>query len=134
MNKLTPIFVVERIEPCLSFWVDRLGFEKKVEVSAGDSVGFVILARGNVEIMYQSRESVLEDAPAVLEGRPALLSPNGTYIEVSDIGDVERRLADWEIVLPKRTTFYGMTEIGVREPAGNFILFAQPAPAGTPGS
>jgi hypothetical protein len=104
VNKLTPIFVVERIEPCLSFWVDRLGFEKKVEVPAGDSVGFVILARGNVEIMYQSRESVLEDAPAVLEGRPALLFPNGTYIEVSEIRDVERRLAGWEIVLPKRTS------------------------------
>ncbi len=49
------------------------------------------------------------------------------YIEVSDIGDLEKRLAGWEIVLPKRTTFSGMTEIGVREPAGNFILFAQPA-------
>jgi hypothetical protein len=48
-------------------------------------------------------------------------------IEVSDISDVERRLAGWDIALPKRTTFYGMTEIGVREPAGNFILFAQPA-------
>ncbi len=38
---------------------------------------------------------------------------------------LKSRLGGWEIVLPKRTTFYGMTEIGVREPAGNFILFAQ---------
>jgi hypothetical protein len=119
--------VVERIEPCVDFWVNRLDFAKTVEVPHGDSLGFVILARGNVEIMYQSRDSIQADVPALLEGRSDSASPNGTFIEVSDIGDVERRLAGWDIVLPNRTTFYGMTEIGVREPAGNFILFAQPS-------
>ena len=121
MKKLSPVFVVRRIEPCLDFWVARLGFAKTVEVPHGDSLGFVILARDNVEIMYQSRDSVLEDAPGLLEGSSDGTSPNGTYIEVSDIDDVERRLAGCEIVLPRRTTFYGMTEIGVREPGGNFI-------------
>jgi hypothetical protein len=128
MKKLTPIFVVERIEPCLDFWVNRLGFAKTAEVPHGDSLGFVILVRGNVEIMYQSRDSVRDDAPALLAGRSDSASPNGNYIEVSDISDVERRLAGWDIALPRRTTFYGMTEIGVREPAGNFILFAQSTP------
>ena len=28
MRKLTPVLLVEEIEPCLSFWTDRLGFEK----------------------------------------------------------------------------------------------------------
>ena len=125
MKKLTPVFVVERIEPCLDFWVNRLGFAKTVEVPHGACLGFVILARGNVEIMYQTVDSVREDAPVVLEGRSDGASPNGTYIEVSDIDDVEKRLAGWEITLPRRTTFYGATEIGVREPAGNFIMFAQ---------
>ena len=129
MKKITPIFVVEQIEPCLSFWVDRLGFDKTVEVPHGASLGFVILAKGNVEIMYQSRASAFEDAPAVLEGRANSASPNAIYIEVSDICDIEKRLAGWEIILPKRTTFYGMTEIGVREPAGNLVMFAQPVPA-----
>ena len=63
MKKLTPVFVVERIAPCLDFWVGRLGFAKTVEVPHGDSLGFVILARGNVEIMYQSWDSIREDAP-----------------------------------------------------------------------
>ena len=125
MKKLTPVFVVERIEPCLDFWINRLGFAKTVEVPHGDSLGFVILARGNIEIMYQSRDSVQEDVPGLLDGSSESGSPNGTYIEVSDILDVERRLAGWEIVVPKRTTFYGAIEIGVREPAGNFIMFGQ---------
>ena len=39
MKKLTPVFVVERIEPCLGFWTDRLDFEKTVEVPEGDGLG-----------------------------------------------------------------------------------------------
>src|SRR5262249_35014671 len=119
------VFVVERIEPCLDFWVEKLGFEKGVEVPEGDSLGFVILSRGNVEIMYQSRESLKKDMPALAEAPTGSASHVVIYIEVSDIGDVERRLAGWSIVVPKRTTFYGATEIGVREPAGNLIVFAQ---------
>ncbi len=127
MKKLTPVFVVERIEPCLDFWVNRLGFAKTVEVPHGDSLGFVILVRGNVEIMYQTRESVEDDVPGLLKEGAEAISPNGTYIEVSDIDDVEKRLAGWEFAVPRRTAFYGAIEIGVREPAGNFIMFAQPA-------
>ncbi|MGP0062375.1 MAG: VOC family protein [Isosphaeraceae bacterium] len=129
MKKLTPVFVVERIEPCLGFWTDRLDFEKTVEVPEGDGLGFVILSRGNVEIMYQSRESVAKDIPALALATEdsAVPSPNAIYIEVSDIDDVEKRLAGMDLVVPRRTTFYGATEIGVREPAGNLIVFAQQA-------
>ena len=125
MKKLTPVYVVERIEPCLEFWVGRLGFEKVVEIPEGDALGFVILTRGNVEIMYQSLASVAKDIPALATAPIGSASANGTYIEVSDIDDVEKRLAGWDIVVPRRTTFYGATEIGVREPAGNLIIFAQ---------
>jgi uncharacterized glyoxalase superfamily protein PhnB len=125
MKKLTPVYVVERIEPCLEFWVDRLGFEKVVEIPEGDALGFVILTRGNVEIMYQSLASVAKDIPALAAAPTGAASPNGTYIEVSDIDDVEKRLAGWDVVVPRRTTFYGATEIGVREPGGNLIVFAQ---------
>jgi hypothetical protein len=125
MKKLTPVYVVERIEPCLDFWVGRLGFEKVVEIPEGNALGFVILTRGNVEIMYQSLASVAKDISALAVEMAGTGSPNGTYIEVSDIDDVERRLAGCDLVVPRRTTFYGATEIGVREPAGNLILFAQ---------
>jgi hypothetical protein len=128
MKKLTPVFVVERIEPCLEFWVGRLGFEKTVEIPEGDALGFVILSRGQVEIMYQSRESLKKDMPALVAAPAGSASPNATYIEVSDIDDVERRLAGWDVVVPRRTTFYGAIEIGVREPAGNLIVFAQQMP------
>jgi uncharacterized glyoxalase superfamily protein PhnB len=125
MKKLTPIFVVDRIEPCLGFWVDRLGFEKTVEIPEGAALGFVILSRGSVEVMYQSRASVEKDFPGLPEAIRPAGSPNAVYIEVSDIDDVQQRLAGLELAIPRRTTFYGATELGVREPAGNLILFAQ---------
>ncbi len=130
MKKLTPVFVVVQIESCLDFWTGKLDFEKTVEVSEGDNLGFVILTRGNVEIMYQSRESVRKDIPSLAAAVSGAPTPNAIYIEVTDIDDLERRLVGEELVVPRRTTFYGSTEIGVREPAGNLIVFAQPAQGG----
>ena len=122
-RKLSPVLVVDEIEPCLPFWMERLGFAKVVEVPEGDRLGFVILTKDGVEVMYQSRESVRKDIPA-LAGTP----PGTTlYIEVSDIAAVERVVEGMEVVVPRRQTFYGADEVGVREPGGNVVLFAQPS-------
>ncbi len=47
--------------------------------------------------------------------------------EVDDIDAIEAAVtgAGAEIVVPRRTTFYGSTEIFVREPAGNVVGFAR---------
>jgi hypothetical protein len=124
MTKLTPVIVVDEIESCLPFWVDRLGFEKKVEVPEGSRLGFVILRKDGVEVMYQSRESVEKDAPAVLPERRG--HSIALFVEVSDVAAVERALEGLEVIVPRRRTFYGMDEIGVREPGGNAVIFAQP--------
>jgi hypothetical protein len=124
MKKLTPVLLVDAIEPCLPFWVDRLGYEKTVEVPEGSRLGFVILSKDGVEVMYQTRESLRKDIPTLAElpaRNTALL-----YIEVSDIVAVEAAVRGAEIAVPRRKTFYGMDEIGVREPGGNIVLFAQP--------
>ena len=124
MTKLTPVIVVDEIEPCLPFWVERLGFARTAEVPEGSKLGFVILQKDSVEVMYQSRESVENDAPTLLEERGG--HSIGLFIQVSDVGAVERALEGLEIILPRRRTFYGMEEIGVREPGGNAVVFAQP--------
>ena len=129
VKKLSPVIMVDAIEPCLPFW-QRLGFDKTVEVPEGDTLGFVILAKDGVEVMYQTYESVEHDAPGLLartRGHGAAL-----FIEVGDIEAVERALAGIEAVVPRRKTFYGMDEIGVREPGGHVVMFAQPVAASTP--
>ncbi len=123
MKKLTPILYVERIEPALSFWEDRLGYTRTVEVPHGDALGFVILEKDGVEIMYQTRDSVAADLPAVADGltmRGSLL-----FIEVDDLAAVERAIEGAEVVVPRRKTAYGADEVFVREPAGNVVGFAQ---------
>lgn len=125
LKKLTPVIVVEEVEPCVAWWVSRMGFEKTVEVPEGDKLGFVILVKDSVEIMYQSRASVEKDVPGMLKG--GLRSMTGLFIEVSDIEDVVKRMKGAEITVPRRKTFYGADELGVREPGGSVVVFAQMA-------
>lgn len=121
IRSITPLLYVEEIEPSLPFW-ERLGFTREAEVPEGDRLGFVILKHGNTQIMYQTRASVAADVSALAD------TPMGgtlLFIEVEDLVSIEKSLGDAPVIFPKRTTFYGATEIGVREPAGNAVTFAQ---------
>jgi uncharacterized glyoxalase superfamily protein PhnB len=122
MKKLTPVLVVDQVEPCAAFWTGPLGFARTAEVPHDGELGFVILQKDGVEIMYQSRASVAADLPPLAEGPYRTI----LFIEVDDLDAVEAAVAGAEVVQPRRTTFYGMTEIGVREPGGNVVVFAQP--------
>lgn len=124
LQRLTPVLVVESVRDCLPFWTDRLGFEITNHVPGPNgSMIFAILERGGIEVMYQSSESVLADGTmtrAELDGHSVAL-----FITVSSLDDVERRLAGAPVVKPRHDTFYGSTEIYVREPGGNTVGFAQ---------
>jgi uncharacterized glyoxalase superfamily protein PhnB len=124
MNKLSPIIFVDAIEPCLPFWTDRLGFEVTVTVPHGDELGFAILQKGGVELMYQTHASLEGDLPAL--SRDARGNTTTLFIEVDDVDDVERALAGVEVLVPRRQTFYGMDEIFVRAPCGTVLGFAAP--------
>lgn len=122
IEKLTPILYVEEIEPVLSFWTDRLGFELTTEVPEGDRLGFVILTKDDAEVMLQTRASVEGDIPSL-----ASMPMGGSilFVQVASLDAVERALAGIEPVVPRRRTFYGADEIFVREPAGNIVGFAE---------
>jgi len=45
---------------------------------------------------------------------------------VADLAEIERALEGLALLLPRRRTFYGMDEIGVKEPGGHVVVFAQP--------
>ena len=120
--KITSVLLVDEIEKSLPFWVERMGFEKTVEVPEGERLGFAILVRDGAELMLQTIASGRKDAPVfVPEGTPARAS---LFIEVEDFADVVKRLEGYPIALAERTTFYGMREIGVVEPGGHNVIFA----------
>ena len=123
IRKSTPVLIVDAIEPCLPFWQERLGLERPVEVPDGDRLGFVILTNGAVEIMYQTSALLAKDSGAY--GSAFNNDKTLLFVEVADIDAVASALQGFEIVMPRRETFYGSTEIGYREPGGHFVTFAQ---------
>lgn len=120
MKRVTPVLVVDEVEPCVDFWVKRFGFSIGALVDHEGRVGFAQLQRGKIELMYQSTASLVSDVPRLgVEAFRTLL-----FVEVPDIKELASRISDLDTVVPLRKTFYGSQEIGVRDPAGNPVIFA----------
>jgi len=123
IKRITPVLFAEDIEPCVKFWVDRMGFQKTAEVPDGNKLAFAMLQKDNVELMYQTYASAEKDVPAVSQ-----LIRRGTtflYVEVESLDDTIAAIKGAEVVVPVRTTFYGAKEIGVKDPAGHLVTFAE---------
>ncbi|PYQ46865.1 MAG: hypothetical protein DMF78_25220 [Acidobacteria bacterium] len=122
--RLTPVMVVDAVEPCLRFWTDRLGFNVENEVPGHDGkLVFASAQKDGMEVMYQTRASVVAETPgaaAELAGHSIVL-----FITVADLDAVEKAVAGAPVVKARHQTFYGSTEIYVREPGGNTVGFAQ---------
>jgi uncharacterized glyoxalase superfamily protein PhnB len=124
MKSLTPLVTVDRIEPCLGFWTERLGFTLTISVPGEDGLGFAAVELDGIEVMYQTYASVAEDIPALAEETRA-----GTSIfftEVENLDGVMSKMDGVEVVVPRRKTFYGMEEVFVRAPCGTVVGLAQP--------
>ncbi|MEO7362498.1 MAG: VOC family protein [Gemmatimonadaceae bacterium] len=122
INKITPVLVVDAVEPCAQFW-EKLGFNREAEVPHGDTLGFVILNGRGIELMYQSVDSVMADDTAM--GSHVRAGGASLFVEVFDLDAAVKAVDGAPIVVADRTTFYGMREIGVLDPGGNVVLFAR---------
>ena len=125
VKRITPVLLVDEIEPQLPFWIDRLGFAKAIEVPDGTKLAFVAFQKGSAEVMYQTYASVEHDAPPAMSSA-ARKGPAYLYVEVDNLDAVLAAMKDVPKVMPERTAFYGMREFAVADPAGHFITFAQP--------
>lgn len=124
LRHLTPVLVVDDVEPCLRFWTDTLGFTAEHEVRGDDgALIFASAKAGDVEVMYQTRASVLaeqSDAAEDFVGHSTVL-----FITVDDLDRIERAVSGAPVVKPRHDTFYGTTELYVKEPGGNRVGFAE---------
>jgi hypothetical protein len=122
ITKVTPVRIVDAIEPCLRFWCDGLGYEKKIEVPHAGALGFVMLESAAGEIMLQTRASLADDLPAVAARKPEVV----LFIEVTSLAEARKSLGDAEVLVKDRKTPYGMRETVVLDPQGTVVIFAQP--------
>src|SRR5271155_5030656 len=81
VKKITPVLLVNEIEPILPFWIDRLGFTKTIEVPDANKLAFVAFQKGATEVMYQTYASVEHDAPPEMASA-ARQGPTYLYLEV----------------------------------------------------
>lgn len=129
-QSLAPVIHAEKIEECASFWTDRLGFQSVAEVQHGENLGFIVLVRDQVTVMYQSYASVEAEAPGLVPWgqKPGV----GLFIQVTDFDALLQSLEGVEVVVEERKTAYTSREIVVRAPCGTVVGFAlEPqAPAG----
>jgi len=124
VKKITPALFVQEVEPCVKFWVERFGFQKTAEVPDGDKIAFAMLHRGNAELMYQSYASADKDVGTTIS-EVARKGPTFLYVEVDNLAETIAAAKGAEVVMPERKTFYGSTEIGVKDPAGHWVTFAE---------
>ena len=124
LQRLTPVMIVDDVETCLEFWVSRLGFVAENQVPGDDGrLVFASAKKGDIEVMYQTRASVLAERPSAapeLVGHSTVL-----FISTDDLDAVERALDGAPVVSARHATFYGSIEIYVKEPGGNTVGFAQ---------
>ena len=124
LQHLTPVLVVEEVEPCLRFWVEKLGFTAENQVPGDDGkLVFASAKAGDIEVMYQTRASVLAERPDAADecaGHSTVL-----FISVDNLDRIETAVSGAPVVKPRHDTFYGSTELYVREPGGNVVGFAQ---------
>ena len=123
-KQLTPVIIADAVEPGIAFWIDRLGFTVSNQVPGPDGkLIFASVEKDGIEVMYQTRASAVADQPGMareLNGHSIAL-----FITVTDLDKVEKAVAGAPVVKARHETFYGSTEIYVREPAGNTVVFAQ---------
>lgn len=123
ITKTTPILSVESIEASLPFWTDVLGYQKTLEVPHQGRLGFVILVKGELELMLQTHASVRDDLPQIAD----FFKP-GSICLYSDVDSIEAAssvLKDAKVIVPLRSTPYGAREIWIRDRDGNILGFAE---------
>jgi uncharacterized glyoxalase superfamily protein PhnB len=121
VKRMTPNLYTDDVESCVKFWVERMHFEKTMEVPDGGRLAFAALQKGNIELMYGSYASLQKDpgvAGAYQRGTGFL------FLEVDDLDAALAAMKGVPMVSPKHKTFYGSTEFTVKDPAGHLITFA----------
>ena len=124
----TPCLIVEDVAASEHFFA-KLGFKRTVEVPHGDGLGFVIMTQagegggdGGLGVMLETAAAAADDSGLP----PETFKPGAhVFMSVADLAAAERALHEFDVFMPRRDTFYGATEIGWREPGGNYVTIAQ---------
>jgi uncharacterized glyoxalase superfamily protein PhnB len=123
--KMTPNLMVENVRRTIEFYQQRLGFDLIMTLPEQPPFDFAIVRRDQIQMMFQSRQSLTENVPAL--AGVTIGASQTFYIEVMDLLQLYEELqAHVEIVVDLHETFYGTREFYFRDINGYILSFSEP--------
>jgi uncharacterized glyoxalase superfamily protein PhnB len=124
LNKLTINLPVEDTRATVNFYKEVCGLEPVSYYPEEQNAEFIILAKGDIELMLQKKESFIEEFP-VFKNKP-LGGSFYLYFEVKDILIIyEKAVSKAKILKELHQTPYGMKEFTILDINGYQITFAE---------
>lgn len=125
MESISPNIFVRDMQATVAFY-QALGFNKVMSVpEEGDDLVWVMMANGNVTMMFQTFDSLAGELPEIsrTDGSSLLL-----YINLKDINGFFEQVKDKVKVLKGlEKTFYGATEFSILDNNNYVLTFAEHA-------
>ena len=116
--------MVEDVAKTMEFYKNILGFELVMAVPEEGSADFAIMKHGEVEVMFQSRQSLSEEIPNLKEAKIG-----GTFTLYIDVEGIDKLYSSAkgkaEIVQDMHTTFYGSKEFSIQDTNGYILAFSE---------
>jgi len=137
VTRLINNLMVGNVRETVQFYTEFLGFKLMMavpegtqdvvyELSEGTVYSFAALKNGDVEIMFQSAESILSEFSGVGHNDPGCRVI--LYMQVIGLEELFEKIKDEvEIVKGLHEAFYGMKEFYVRDKNGYMLGFAEKA-------
>lgn len=127
MRKLTPNLIVQNINASIEFYKNVLGFETIMTVPEEEPFQWAMMKNDNVEIMFQSKESLPDLPKEIAEMKKGEIGASLIlYIDVPDIKTLYKKVkGQVSIVEDMHTTFYGTQEFAIKDVDGYILTFAQ---------
>ena len=134
---LTPNMMTENVNETIQFYCERLGFQFQMGMpfdsqepvssfSPDTPLQWSMLSCEGAMLMLQERSSIASDC-SLFADMPVAASVS-FYLEVDDLDSLLAGLGDdVKLVVPERTTFYGMRELWIRDNNGYVVTVAQKA-------
>lgn len=120
LKSLTPNLMAEDVSKSIQFYTEVLGLELVDEVPHV----FAILGKGDLQIMLENREALIEEYPSLQTDR--VVASLSLFIKVADIQTLYETVSKKTKILKEMNkTFYGSLEFAIEDPDGTVITFAE---------
>lgn len=123
LESISPNLIADNVNASVDFYTKHLGFKLIASVPETGELGWAMVQRDTVAIMFQSLKSIEEDVPGLNLKKGA----SGTFFIKMKGVDEMYNLVKGKVPIPMdmRTTFYGTKEFIVQDPDGYLMMFAE---------